>query len=70
MQAPAPLPLTWRILTTVHCPSCGKDWNFFPEQNGRFVRDAYCPNKECPQHVHVYTLEISLDGVQIVRVVK
>ena len=70
MSSLAPLPLTWRILTTVHCPSCEQDWNFFPEQNGRFVRDAYCPNSGCVQHGHVYTLEMSLDGVQIVKVIK
>lgn len=70
MSVQAPLPLTWRILTTVHCPSCQKDWNFIPEQNGRFVRDAYCANPDCIQHGHVYTLEMSLDGVQIIKVVK
>jgi hypothetical protein len=70
VSAQSPLPLTWRILTTVHCPSCPSEWHFFPEQNGRFVRDAYCPNSECIQHGHVYTLELSLDGVQIVKVVK
>jgi hypothetical protein len=66
----SPLPLTWRILTTVHCPSCSQEWNFFPEQNGRFVRDAYCPNPECVQHGHTYTVEMSLDCVQIIKVVK
>ena len=70
MSAPVPLPLTWRISTTVHCPSCGQDWRFFPEQNGRFIRDAYCPNPDCPQHGHVYTLEESLSCTQIVKVVK
>ena len=70
MSAPVPLPLTWRILTTVHCPSCTSEWNFYPEQTGRLVRDAYCPNPACIQHGHVYTLELGLDGVQIVGVVK
>jgi hypothetical protein len=70
MSILSPLPVTWRILTTVHCPSCGKDWNFFPGQNGCLVRDAYCPNPDCIQHGHVYTLEMKLDGVQIVKVVK
>jgi hypothetical protein len=70
MSTLSPLPLTWRILTTVHCPSCRQDWHFFPEQNGRFVRDAYCPNPDCIQYGHVYTLEMALDGVQIVKVVK
>lgn len=70
MSTVSPLPLTWRILTTVHCPSCQQDWNFIPEQNGRFVRDAYCPNIHCVQHGHVYTLDLGLDGVQIVKVVK
>jgi hypothetical protein len=69
MPAPVPLPLTWRILTTVHCPSCSQDWNFFPEQNGRFVRDCYCPNKNCPQYGIRYTIEMSVDGVQITKVV-
>ena len=70
MSAPAPLPLTWRIYVTVHCPSCGQDWNFYPEQNGRLERDAYCPNPACPQYGHVYTLLLSLDGVEVKRVVK
>ena len=70
MSAPVPLPLTWRILTTVHCPSCAHAWTFFSEQNGRTVRDAFCPNPECPQHKHLYTLELALDVVQIVKVVK
>ena len=70
MSSIVPLPLTWRILTTVHCPSCGKDWHFFPEQNGRFARDAYCPTSDRIQYGHVYTLEMSIGGVQIVKVVK
>ena len=70
MSAPVPLPLTWRILTTVHCPSCSHNWTFYVEQNGRLVRDAFCPNPDCSQHGHVYTLELALNGVQIVKVVK
>ena len=70
MSTLSPLPLTWRILTTVHCPSCPSEWNFIPEQNGRLIRDAYCPNPDCIQHGHVYTLEMKLDSVQIVKVVK
>ena len=69
MPAPVPLPLTWRILTTVHCPSCQQDWNFFPGENGRLMRDAYCPNTDCPQHGIRYTLDMKLDGVQVTKVV-
>jgi hypothetical protein len=67
---PVPLPLTWRILATLRCPSCGKDWNFYPEQNGRFERDAYCPNVDCEQYGHIYTVLLALDGVQIKAVKK
>jgi hypothetical protein len=69
MSAPVPLPLSWHILTTVHCPSCQQDWNFFPEQNGRFIRDAYCPNSKCPQHGIRYTIEMKIDGVRVTKVV-
>jgi hypothetical protein len=65
MSVPVPLPLTWTLYTTVHCPSCGQDWHFFPEQNGRFVRDAYCSHTKCGQFGYVYTIELSLDGVQV-----
>jgi hypothetical protein len=61
----APLPLTWKIYCTLHCPSCSSNWNFYPEQNGRYRREAYCPNPECEQHGYVYTVELALDGCQI-----
>jgi hypothetical protein len=69
MPAPVPLPLTWRILTTVHCPSCQKDWHFLPEENGKLIRDAYCPNRSCPQHGIRYTLEMTLECVHVTKVV-
>lgn len=68
MPAPVPLPLTWRVHVTVHCPSCGQDWNFIPEQNGRYKRDSYCPNPACPQYGTLYTIDLGLDGVQVVGV--
>lgn len=70
MAVPAPLPVTWRMYVTVHCPSCGDDWNFVPEQNGRMERDAYCVNRACPQHGHLYTISLGLDGVEIKAVKK
>lgn len=70
MAAPVPLPLTWTLYVTVHCPSCEQDWHFIPAHERAFIseqfrRDAYCPNPACPQFPFVYTIELGLEGVQV-----
>jgi hypothetical protein len=71
VSAPAPLPLTWRLYCTIHCPNCGKDFNFEREADlGQMVRTMYCPTPECPQYGHVYRVEFDSFAVQVVEVVK
>ena len=71
MPAPVPLPLTWKLFVTVHCPSCPSEWHFVPTPEGgtpgrySLERDAYCPNAECPQFGYVYTIYLALDGCEI-----
>jgi hypothetical protein len=70
MSVPVPLPISWHIYTTIHCPSCEHYWNFDPAENGKFKRTAWCPNPNCVQHGHIYELEMNLTGVEVVRIVR
>ena len=61
---PVPLPLTWRMYVTVHCPSCGVDMHF-RAKTGSLEREVYCPDDACPQSRYVYTIVLSLDGCEV-----
>lgn len=64
--APVPLPLTWHLYTTVHCPSCGGELNFFvkdePPSNERYMR---CPDLNCPQSRYRYLVSFDVFAVQV-----
>jgi hypothetical protein len=70
MPPPVPLPPTWTLYVTVHCPSCEQDWHFVPTVENAFIserfrRDGYCPNPACPQFGYIYTIEMGLDGMKV-----
>lgn len=69
--APVPLPLTWQIYCSLKCPSCGSEWNFarsYPA--GTEKREMYCPNPQCPQHDHRYTVKLNPFVCEICEVVR
>jgi hypothetical protein len=71
MPAPVPLPLTWHIYTTLHCPSCGEDWNVaksYPD--GTEEREWFCPNQDCEQYGHLYLVRMTPFACQIVKVLR
>jgi len=71
MSAPVPLPLTWNLYTTVHCPSCDRDMHFAKASDeGGTERVMYCPNPECPQNKHTYLVRFESFAIQVVQVIK